>query len=98
MSKVKVEVTVSDDFADEVTVKNLKDFYEAMLNDTDDESVELRMHVKYTLKAYMTYDEFEDYMEKIWEKEESLKELERKSFARDFETKVKSFKENNDDE
>ena len=98
MSNVKIEVTVSDDFADEVTVKNLKDFYEAMLNDTDDESVELRMHVKYTLKAYMTHDEFEEYMEKIWEKEESLKELERKSFARDFETKVKSFKENNDDE
>jgi hypothetical protein len=98
MSNVKVEVTVSDDFADEVTVKSLKDFYEAMLNDTDDESVELRMHVKYTLKAYMTHDEFEEYMEKIWQREEALRELDKKVFIKENITKKKTFKEIDDDE
>ena len=98
MSKVKVEVTVSDDFADEVTVKNLKDFYEAMLNDTDDESVELRMHVKYTLKAYMTHDEFEEYMEKIWLREQALRELDKKVFIKENITKKRTFKEIDDDE
>lgn len=98
MSNVKVEVTVTDDFADEVTVKNLKEFYESMLDDTDDESVELRMHVKYTLKAYMTCDEFEEYMEKIWQREEALRELDKKVFIRENITKKKTFKEIDDDE
>ena len=98
MSNVKIEVTVSDDFADEVTVKSLKDFYEAMLNDTDDESVELRMHVKYTLKAYMTHDEFEEYMEKIWLREQALRELDKKVFIKENITKKRTFKEIDDDE
>ncbi|NDB61389.1 hypothetical protein EB001_23565 [bacterium] len=51
--KISVTVDVDPDFADSITVQNLKEFYEAMLNDTDDESVELRMHVKYTLKAFL---------------------------------------------
>ena len=66
----KITVDVEADLADRVTVQNLKQFYEAMLDDTDDDSVELRMHVKYTLKAFMTHDEFEEYMEKIWNREE----------------------------
>jgi hypothetical protein len=70
--KISVTVDVDPDFADSITVQNLKEFYEAMLNDTDDESVELRMHVKYTLKAFMVYDEFEEYMEKILSREDDL--------------------------
>ena len=70
--KISVTVDVDPDFADSITVQNLKEFYEAMLNDTDDESVELRMHVKYTLKAFMVYDEFEEYMEKILSREDHL--------------------------
>jgi len=70
--KISVTVDVDPDFADSITVQNLKEFYEAMLNDTDDESVELRMHVKYTLKAFMVYDEFEEYMEKILSREDNL--------------------------
>lgn len=66
----KITVDVEADLADRVTVQNLKQFYEAMLNDTDDDSVELRVHVKYTLKAFMTHNEFEEYMEKIWNREE----------------------------
>lgn len=70
--KFKVTVDIDADLADRVTVRNLQEFYEAMLNDTDDDSVELRMHVKYTLKAFMVYDDFEAYMEKIWNREEWL--------------------------
>ena len=67
--KISVTVDVDPDFADSITVQNLKEFYECMLLDTDDESVELRMHVKYTLKAFMTYDEFEEYMNNSWKRE-----------------------------
>lgn len=67
--KIKVTVDLDNDFADNITVQNLKQFYEAMIDDTDDESIELRMHVKHTLKAYMTYDEFNEYIEEIWNKE-----------------------------
>lgn len=70
--KFKVTVDIDADLADRVTVRNLQEFYEAMLNDTDDDSVELRMHVKYTLKAFMVHDDFEAYMEKIWNREEWL--------------------------
>lgn len=68
-NKIKIAVDVDHDFADSITVQNLKEFYEAMLTDTDDDSVELRMHVKYTLKAFMTHDEFEDYMDRAWKRE-----------------------------
>ena len=67
--KIKIAVDVDLDFADSITVQNLKDFYEAMMRDTDDDSVELRMHVKYTLQAFMTQDEFEEYMDYVWEKD-----------------------------
>ena len=79
--KISVTVDVDPDFADSITVQNLKEFYEAMLNDTDDESVELRMHVKYTLKAFMVYDEFEEYMDKILSREDDLLDY-KKTFVR----------------
>ena len=79
--KIKVTVDVDEDFADSITVQNLQEFYEAMLNDTDDESVELRMHVKYTLKAFMVYDEFEEYMDKILSREDDLLDY-KKTFVR----------------
>ena len=67
--KIKITVDVDPDFADSITVQNLKEFYEAMLNDTDDDSIELRMHVKHTLKAFLTHDEFEEYMDSVFSKE-----------------------------
>jgi len=86
--KIKIAVDVDDDFADSITVQNLKEFYEAMLKDTDDESIELRMHVKYTLKAFMTFDEFEEYMDDLWKKEEALNELDRRTFIKEYDKKL----------
>ena len=78
--KIRVTVDVDEDFADSITVQNLKEFYEAMLNDTDDESVELRTHVKYTLKSFMTYDHFELYMNELWERQEKKHYLKKDIF------------------
>jgi hypothetical protein len=96
--KIKIAVDVDPDFADSITVQNLKEFYESMLNDTDDESIELRMHVKYTLRAFMIHDEFEEYMDKIFKDEEQLKELDRKAFIREYSKKLKTFKEEDSDD
>ena len=96
--KIKIAVDVDPDFADSITVQNLKDFYEAMLKDTDDETIELRMHVKYTLKAFMTYDEFEEYMDKIWEREDELNKIDRMNFIREYDKKQKTFREEDSDD